>query len=33
MVNYIKKKVDEKKEINKIVEELLDDLISKDTSS
>jgi serine/threonine protein phosphatase PrpC len=33
MVSYIKRKTEEKKPINKVVEELLDELISKDSSS
>ena len=33
MVNYIRKKLDEKKGLNKIVQELLDDLLSKDQNS
>jgi serine/threonine protein phosphatase PrpC len=33
MVNYMRRKMDDKKPLNKIVEELLDELISKDSSS
>jgi hypothetical protein len=33
MVNYIKKKLEEKKAIGKVVEDLLDELLSKDSST